>query len=573
MDSNLKKELLALRAEFQTVNAKLDNILESLKQEVFEDDLVIERVKKAPERKVFYIDLCDLDKESAVRYIDEIKKEIHSRRNPEYAPLSMEEDYISSSLQDGLVVETETDKISRWAKNWDTNAKTYINVGLNAIDAFLPLLDGFNSSYNQTVGSVEDAEKYIRHVSEINFIKNDIKQCVSMQKEKIKKLLKYHHQNKFIPYYSLITEIITYMSNKAEQMQNSDSPLKYSDFIVKLASEFKTLFVTMEGELFSGPTTSGSYQQYLQMLQKATEINEISDESDEWLEEYPIQSEITQPASTVETMHVMNEALGTSDAHEKNVEAMKKITESVDKIIADTDDMIGDYEKNVEAMKKIAESMSETAILDRDTKMKENHSKPNPHAEYLEKFSVSWNNSFTNRKLKYLEAVMKIKDIVIQEFSKIESETSDKAKSKNLEDLFKEYKAFITAKLSELSTFTLKDNYDFMRFYKATQFLNIFDEYRSNNLFGKKWVDTHVELFTKIINDAEDLVNSEFNATLSSMNSDMVRMIKAAGVNLAPDIDVIPLTDDTIKKAIECHATLEANRYIEIADTVISGII
>lgn len=83
----------------------LENIFKVYKQkELLEDAILIYRVQRAPERRVFKIDVGNMPSHMAMAFVNRIKDEIHQRRIPTatggssmvdstYNPLSMNEDY------------------------------------------------------------------------------------------------------------------------------------------------------------------------------------------------------------------------------------------------------------------------------------------------------------------------------------------------------------------------------------------------------------------------------------------------------------------------------------------------
>jgi hypothetical protein len=92
----------------------LDPIFKTFKQkELLEDSIIIYRVQRAPERRVFYIDVGAMNGVRAQSYIEGIKNEIHQRRIPNrtgggsaimdtaYNPLSMLDDYFFAQSSEG----------------------------------------------------------------------------------------------------------------------------------------------------------------------------------------------------------------------------------------------------------------------------------------------------------------------------------------------------------------------------------------------------------------------------------------------------------------------------------------
>ena len=91
----------------------LENIFKVYKQkELLEDAVLIYRVQRAPERRVFTIDVGNMPSHMAMAFVERIKNEIHQRRIPSlyggqsivdatYNPLSMNEDYFFPVTADG----------------------------------------------------------------------------------------------------------------------------------------------------------------------------------------------------------------------------------------------------------------------------------------------------------------------------------------------------------------------------------------------------------------------------------------------------------------------------------------
>jgi hypothetical protein len=91
----------------------LENIFKVYKQkELLEDAVLIYRVQRAPERRMFKIDVGNMPSHLAMAFVERIKNEIHQRRIPStnggsaivdasYSPLSMNEDYFFPVTADG----------------------------------------------------------------------------------------------------------------------------------------------------------------------------------------------------------------------------------------------------------------------------------------------------------------------------------------------------------------------------------------------------------------------------------------------------------------------------------------
>lgn len=91
----------------------LENIYKVFKQkELLEDAILIYRVQRAPERRIFKIDVGNMPSHMAMAFVERIKNEIHQRRIPTqsggasqvdatYNPLSINEDYFFPVTADG----------------------------------------------------------------------------------------------------------------------------------------------------------------------------------------------------------------------------------------------------------------------------------------------------------------------------------------------------------------------------------------------------------------------------------------------------------------------------------------
>lgn len=99
----------------------LEPVFKVFKQkELLEDSIVIYRVQRAPERRIFYIDVGGIPTHRTQAYLDKVKMEIHQRRIPTrtgggnniidatYSPLSMLEDYFFAQTPEGRGSRVET---------------------------------------------------------------------------------------------------------------------------------------------------------------------------------------------------------------------------------------------------------------------------------------------------------------------------------------------------------------------------------------------------------------------------------------------------------------------------------
>jgi hypothetical protein len=99
----------------------LESIFKVYKQkELLEDAIIIYRVQRAPERRVFYVDVGNMPSHLAMQFVERVKTEIHQRRIPSktgggtnvidssYNPLSINEDYFFPQTAEGRGSKVET---------------------------------------------------------------------------------------------------------------------------------------------------------------------------------------------------------------------------------------------------------------------------------------------------------------------------------------------------------------------------------------------------------------------------------------------------------------------------------
>jgi hypothetical protein len=95
-------------------NSLLENIFKVFKQkELLEDAILIYRIQRAPERRVFHIDVGNMPTHMAMAFVERVKNEIHQRRIPginggtgnvvdsTYNPLAVGDDYFFPATADG----------------------------------------------------------------------------------------------------------------------------------------------------------------------------------------------------------------------------------------------------------------------------------------------------------------------------------------------------------------------------------------------------------------------------------------------------------------------------------------
>tara|TARA_B100000989_G_scaffold287345_1_gene256891 strand:+ start:15 stop:1685 length:1671 start_codon:yes stop_codon:yes gene_type:complete len=95
-------------------NSILEAVFKVYKQkELLEDSIIIYRVQRAPERRVFYIDVGNMPAHKAMGFVERVKNEVHQTRIPNmsgggtkvvdaaYNPLSIMEDYFFAQTAEG----------------------------------------------------------------------------------------------------------------------------------------------------------------------------------------------------------------------------------------------------------------------------------------------------------------------------------------------------------------------------------------------------------------------------------------------------------------------------------------
>jgi hypothetical protein len=102
-------------------NSLLESVFKVYKQkELLEDAILIYRIQRAPERRIFYIDVGNMPSHLAMGFVERVKNEIHQRRIPSasgggtnvidsaYNPLSINEDYFFPTTAEGRGRKVET---------------------------------------------------------------------------------------------------------------------------------------------------------------------------------------------------------------------------------------------------------------------------------------------------------------------------------------------------------------------------------------------------------------------------------------------------------------------------------
>ena len=102
-------------------NSLLESVFKVYKQkELLEDAIIIYRIQRAPERRIFYVDVGNMPAHMAMAYVERVKNEIQQRRIPSstgggtsmvdasYNPLSVNEDYFFPQTAEGRGSKVDT---------------------------------------------------------------------------------------------------------------------------------------------------------------------------------------------------------------------------------------------------------------------------------------------------------------------------------------------------------------------------------------------------------------------------------------------------------------------------------
>ncbi len=102
-------------------NSLLESVFKVYKQkELLEDAIIIYRIQRAPERRIFYVDVGNMPAHMAMSFVERVKNEIQQRRIPSatggganvidssYNPLSVNEDYFFPQTAEGRGSKVET---------------------------------------------------------------------------------------------------------------------------------------------------------------------------------------------------------------------------------------------------------------------------------------------------------------------------------------------------------------------------------------------------------------------------------------------------------------------------------
>ena len=171
----------------------LEPIFKVFKQkELLEDSIIIYRVHRAPERRVFFIDVGNMPPHKAQQYLERVKYEVQQKRVPNknkagenvadaaYNPMSMLEDYFFAQTADGRG--SKVDTLPGGNNLGEIDDLKYFNNkllrGLRVPSSYLPTgPDDGTAQYN-------DGKVGIAYIQEFQFAKY----CERLQKQLIRQL-------------------------------------------------------------------------------------------------------------------------------------------------------------------------------------------------------------------------------------------------------------------------------------------------------------------------------------------------------------------------------------------------
>jgi len=197
----------------------LEPVFKVFKQkELLEDSIIIYRVHRAPERRVFFIDVGNMPPHKAQQYLEKIKYEVQQKRVPNknkdganvadaaYNPMSMLEDYFFAQTADGRG--SKVDTLPGGTNLGEIDDLKYFNNkllrGLRVPSSYLPTgPDDGTAQYN-------DGKVGVAYIQEHQFAKY----CQRLQKQIIR---------------NLDREFKMYLNYKGIEIDNSTFNLDFSE--------------------------------------------------------------------------------------------------------------------------------------------------------------------------------------------------------------------------------------------------------------------------------------------------------------------------------------------------------
>jgi hypothetical protein len=256
-------------------NSLLESVFKVYKQkELLEDAIIIYRIQRAPERRIFYVDVGNMPAHMAMAFVERVKNEIQQRRIPSstgggssmidasYNPLSVNEDYFFPQTAEGRG--SKVDTLPGGTNLGEiTDLRYFTNKLFRALRipaSYLP------TSIDEAPNTLSDGKVGTAYIQELRF------------NEYCKRL-----QNSIVETFDL--EFKLWMSSNGINIDNSIFELKFNtpqNFAAYRQSELDTARVSTFAQLQQIPYLSKRFamKRYLGMTQE-----EITENETLWKEE------------------------------------------------------------------------------------------------------------------------------------------------------------------------------------------------------------------------------------------------------------------------------------------------
>jgi hypothetical protein len=248
----------------------LEPIFKVFKQkELLEDSIIIYRVHRAPERRVFFIDVGNMPPHKAQQYLERVKYEVQQKRVPNknkagenvadaaYNPMSMLEDYFFAQTADGRG--SKVDTLPGGNNLGEIDDLKYFNNkllrGLRVPSSYLPTgPDDGTAQYN-------DGKVGVAYIQEFQFAKY----CERLQKQLIRQLDR---------------EFKLFLSHRGIDIENSTFSLEFTppnNFSSYRELDLDTQRATLFGSLEAVPYLSQQFKlkKYLGLTEEEMKDNEL----------------------------------------------------------------------------------------------------------------------------------------------------------------------------------------------------------------------------------------------------------------------------------------------------------
>jgi len=256
-------------------NSLLESVFKVYKQkELLEDAIIIYRIQRAPERRIFYVDVGNMPAHMAMGFVEKVKNEIQQRRIPSatgggtsvidasYNPLSTNEDYFFPQTAEGRGSKVET--LPGGTNLGEiTDLRYFTNKLFRALripSSYLP------TAIDEAPNMVSDGKVGTAYIQELRFNKY----CERLQSNIVK---------------SFDTEFKLWMQNNGYNIDTSLYELKFNppqNFAAYRQAELDTTRVALFAQVMQIPHLSKRFamQRFLGMTPEEIKENERL-----WLEE------------------------------------------------------------------------------------------------------------------------------------------------------------------------------------------------------------------------------------------------------------------------------------------------